>query len=326
MKKRKLGRSGIEVSPLGLGGMPIGGEMFSGEANNEYLFSLGKVNDQEVIQAIHRALSRGINFFDTAPAYGAGHSERLLGKALADRRDKVIIATKFGKKIIERKKWFGRYTTTQEVIGNIRQECEASLRRLKTDYIDLYQFHLLDFPLDQAAEVRGILEELVAEGKIRFYGWSTNDPERCRFFAEGEHCTAIQFRLNALEDTPDLLDICEKYNLAGIVRGPLASGFLTGKYSIENLDDQLSPDDFRLNNRDHIVKTLESLGSIQEILRSNGRSIVQGALAWIWGRSQRTIPIPGFRRLAQVEENLKALEFGPLEKEQLAQIDAMLNR
>lgn len=324
MLKRQLGKSGIEVSSLGLGCMPIGGEMMSGEAGDEYRFFLGEVNDNESIRTIHKALDLGVNFFDTAPAYGAGHSEHLLGQAFAGRRDKVIIATKFGKKINEEKKWFGRYTNNNEVIKNIRHECEASLRRLKTDYIDLYQFHLLDFPLDQSVEVRGTLEELVSEGKIRFYGWSTNDPERGRFFAQGEYCAAIQFRLNVIEDAAELLDVCNEYNQASIIRGPLASGFLTGKYTPDNLDDLLSADDYRLQSRDHISKIHASFAAIQDILKRDGRTLVQGALAWIWARSNLTIPIPGFRTMAQVEENIKAVEFGPLQKEQMNQIDDIL--
>ena len=324
MLKRQLGKSGIKVSPLGLGCMPLGGEMISGEGEDKYRFFLGKVNDKESIRTIHKAMDLGVNFFDTAPAYGAGHSEHLLGQALAGRRDKVVIATKFGKKVNEEKKWFGRYANNNEVIENIRHECEASLRRLKTDYIDLYQFHLLDFPLDQADQVRGTLEELVSEGKIRFYGWSTNDPERGRFFAQGEHCAAIQLRLNVIEDAPELLDICDEYDQAGIIRGPLASGFLTGKYTPDNLDDLLSADDFRLRYRTRISKILQSFAAIQDILKRDGRTLVQGALAWIWARSNCTIPIPGFRTMAQVEENIKAMEFGPLTKEQMNQIDDIL--
>lgn len=324
MLKRQLGRSGIEVSSLGLGGMPLGGAMISGEDETNYRFFLGATDDRETIHAIHKALDMGVNFFDTAPAYGAGHSERLFGQAFADRRDEVIIATKFGKKVDEENRWFGRYATSGEVIANIRSECESSLRRLKTDYIDLYQFHLLDFPIDQAAEVRDTLEALVSEGKIRFYGWSTNDIERSQLFAQGKHCTAIQLRLNVLEDAPELLDLCDEFNQASIIRGPLASGFLTGKYTSENFDALLARDDFRLRDREHVSETLKKLTAIQDILTSAGRTVVQGALGWIWARSSRTIPIPGFRTLAQVEENVNALKFGPLHEEQMIQIADIL--
>jgi aryl-alcohol dehydrogenase-like predicted oxidoreductase len=324
MLKRQLGKSGIEVSPMGLGGMPLGGEMMSGEGEDQYRFFLGEVDDRESIRTIHMAMDMGVNFFDTAPAYGAGHSEEILGQAFAGRRDKVVIATKFGKKIDEEKKWFGRYENDDEVIKNIRSECEGSLRRLLTDYIDLYQFHLLNFPLDRAGEVMGILDDLVSEGKIRFYGWSTNDLESNRFFAQGEHCSAIQFRINVLEDAPELLDICNEFNLGGVIRGPLASGFLTGKYTRDNLDELLDADDFRLRYRDYYIEFLKRLDAVQEILKSDGRTVVQGALAWLWARSERTVPIPGFRTLAQAESNIKAIEFGPLEEDQMRQIDRIL--
>jgi aryl-alcohol dehydrogenase-like predicted oxidoreductase len=324
MLKRQLGKSGITVSPLGLGGMPLGGEMMSGEGEDKYRFFLGEVDDQESISTIHMAMDMGINFFDTAPAYGAGHSEEVLGQAFAGRRDQVVIATKFGKKIDEEKKWFGRYADDNEVIENIRSECEGSLRRLKTDYIDLYQFHLMNFPLDRAAEVMRILEDLVSEGKIRYYAWSTNDLESNRIFAQGGHCTAIQFRINVLEDAPELLGICDDYDLGGIIRGPLASGFLTGKYTPDNLDDLLDADDFRLRYREYYIEFLKRLDAVQEILKSNGRTVVQGALAWLWARSQRTVPIPGFRTLSQAESNIKAIKFGPLGEDQMRQIGEIL--
>jgi len=328
MQKRQLGRSRIEVSPLGLGGMAIGGPMTRHQDKDD-LFFIGEVDDDKSIYAIHYALDMdmGINFFDTAPAYGAGHSETLLGRAFVGRRDKVVISTKFGKWINEEKKWYGRYSSSSMVVENIRNECEESLRRLQTDHIDLYQFHLLDFPIDQAGEAIAVLEELVTEGKIRYFGWSTDDPERSHFIAQGEHCTAIQHYLNVLDDAPEILKICDEYDQASIARGPLSNGFITGKYTPENLDTLLSPDDRRLQFRDNIIKELEGFGSaIQEVLKSDGRTVVQGALAWIWARSDRTIPIPGFRTLAQVEENIKAMEFGPLKAEQMNEIDELLGR
>lgn len=324
MLKRQLGKSGIMVSPLGLGGMPLGGEMMSGEGKEQYRFFLGEVDDRESIRTIHMALDMGVNFFDTAPAYGAGHSEEILGQAFLGRRDKVVIATKFGKKIDEEKQWFGRYADEDEVIQHIRTECEGSLRRLQTDTIDLYQFHVMNFPLGRAAEVIEILEDLVSEGKIRYYGWSTNDPERNRLFAQGEHCTAMQFRINVLEDNPELVGICEAFNLGGIIRGPLASGFLTGKYTPDNLDELLAADDYRLQHRAYYNEFLKQLEAVQEILRSDGRTVVQGALAWLWARSPHTVPIPGFRTLAQAESNIKAMAYGPLREEQMQEIKGIL--
>ena len=174
--KRTLGRSGIEVSALGLGCWAIGGPFWAGETP----LGWGEVDDNESIRAIHAALDLGINFFDTANVYGAGHSERILGRALAGRRSQVVIATKFNAVFDEE---------TRQVIGadaspeGIRRACEDSLRRLNTDYIDLYQFHDNGYPADQAEPVRETLEELVKEGKIRFYGWSTDFPDRAEVFA-----------------------------------------------------------------------------------------------------------------------------------------------
>ena len=136
----------------------------------------------------------GVNFFDTAANYGAGHSERILAKALEGRRDKVVIATKFGYLVDQERK---RITKNDDVvIENIRQDCENSLQRLQTDYIDLYQFHVGDFDPKKADGVRDVLEGLVKEGKIRWYGWSTDNAEGARVFATGEHCAAIQQALN----------------------------------------------------------------------------------------------------------------------------------
>jgi len=306
--------------------MSIGGSMIRGETGTDHLFYLGEVDDSESLRALHLALASGVTFYDTAAAYGAGKSERLLGRAFAHCRDQVILATKFGKKVEEERNWFGLYTSPEEVIQNLHRECEASLRRLNTDYIDLYQFHLMDFPLDQAGEVRDILETLVSEGKIRFYGWSTDDLERASFFAQGEHGTAIQLHLNVVGDAPRMLAVCDRYDQAGIIRGPLAGGFLSGKYTPENLDTVLAAQDFRTRHPEWYVTALTKLPDLREVLTSGGRTLVQGALAWIWSRSERTIPIPGFPTGAQFEENIQAMNFGPLTIDQMDQIDQILGR
>jgi aryl-alcohol dehydrogenase-like predicted oxidoreductase len=210
MEKRILGRSGIEVSPMGIGCWAMGGSGWGGGAN-----------DEESIRGIHRALEMGINFFDTADAYGDGHSERILSKGLAGRREQVVIATKFG---------HGEGGPRADP-DYIRAACEASLKRLNTDYIDLYQFHINEYGPEGAEEVRDTLEGLVASGKIRTYGWSTDHPDRARIFAQGQNCSAIQVELNVIDDAPDILAICEEFNLAAINRGPLAMGLLTGKYT-----------------------------------------------------------------------------------------------
>jgi aryl-alcohol dehydrogenase-like predicted oxidoreductase len=323
---RKLGRSGIEVSALGMGCWAIGGPFWEKGTPHGW----GEVDDNESLRAIQRALDLGVNFFDTANVYGAGNSERILGKAFAGKRQDVVIATKFNALFDE---------DTREVTGSscapadIRQACEDSLSRLNTDYIDLYQFHDNGYPADKAEPVRETLEELVKDGKIRAYGWSTDFPDRAEVFAQGEHCATVQLELNVLDDNPTVIAICEKYNLAAINRGPLAMGLLTGKY---NASTKPSTDDVRGEKSPEWMKYfkdgkpspeyLKKIEAVREILTSNGRTLPQGALAWLWARSEQTLPIPGFRTVKQVEENCGAMDFGPLASEQMQEIEAILGR
>jgi len=324
--KRVLGRSGIEVSALGMGCWAIGGPFWSGETP----LGWGEVDDEESIRAIHAALDLGVTFFDTANVYGAGHSEQVLGRALAEHRSKVVIATKFNAVFDE---------TTSQVTGadtspeGIRKACGDSLRRLNTDYIDLYQFHDNSFPAEKAVPIRETLEALVKAGKIRAYGWSTDFVDRANVFAQGPKCTSIQFQLNVLDINPAMLNFCESYHLAAINRGPLAMGLLTGKYTA---DTKVTGADVRSEKSPEWMKYfkdgkpnpewLSMRDAIVEVLTSNGRTVSQGAIAWNWARSPQTIPIPGFRTVKQVEENAKAMEFGPLTREQMTQIEVILKR
>ena len=223
---RNLGKSGIKVSAMGLGCWAIGGPW----TIDNVPLGWGDVDDDQSIYSLKIALDSGITFFDTAPNYGAGHSEYLLGKAFSGRREEVVIATKFGTIIHEKEKEVEFYQEHNNLLKKIRQDCESSLRRLQTDYIDLFQFHLGTYPFPEAEEVRQVLEELVSEGKIRFYGWSTDDLACARIFVEGNNCIAIQHRLNILKDAPEMLSLCGEFDLASINRGPLGRGLLTGKY------------------------------------------------------------------------------------------------
>jgi len=326
MFKRSLGRSNLEVSAMGLGCWAIGGPWDWLEADGSKGPSgLGQVDDAESIRAIHYALDAGINFFDTAANYGCGHSEQILSQAIAGRRDKVILATKFGYIVEEEKRIISE---TNDVVPRIRQECEDSLSRLKTDYIDLYQFHVNEYPAEKAAEVRDTLEVLVDEGKIRWYGWSTDNPEGARVFAQGPHCTAIQHWSNMIRVNPSMLAVCEQYDQASIIRSPLAFGMLTGKL---NLDTTFPEDDVR-----HIwdlrtgrqPQNLQRIEAVRKFFADTGdpRTPAQIALAWIWTRSERTIPIPGFKTVAQVKENIRAMEFGLLSNEQMKKIDEIFER
>ena len=319
MFKRRLGRSNLEVSAMGLGCWAIGGPW----TFVDHPAGWGQVDDEESIRAIHYALDAGINFFDTAANYGCGHSERIIGQALAGRRDKVILATKFGYVVDEEKRLV---TESNDIVSRIRQECEDSLRRLRSDYIDLYQFHVDDYDPEKAAEIREALEALVGEGKIRWYGWSTNNPEGARVFARGQHCTAIQHTLSMKIIRPEILGVCEEHDQASINRYPLGSGFLTGKFT----HDATFPEaDFRHGSNLREEWAEEWFRQIEEVRKAfagDARTLAQIALGWIWARSDRTIPIPGFKTVAQAKENIKAMEFGPLSSEQMNKIEEIFGR
>lgn len=328
--KRILGRSGIEASALGMGCWAIGGPWLF----NNSPAGWSEVDDNESLRAIEHALELGATFFDTAANYGAGHSERLLAKAFNGRRDKVVIATKFGYLVDEAAKRVQHYDETEEgsdVAGRLRADVEASLGRLETDYIDVYQLHVWGLEIERALAVRDVLEELVKEGKIRTYGWSTDRLDAIQAFATSPNCGVIQQQLSVLDGNMDLLALCEQRNLASINRGPLGMGLLTGKFAP---DSTFASDDVRHNAEWHpgfkggkpTQEWLDKLASIREVLTSGGRTLAQGALAWIWARSPLTFPIPGFKTVAQVDENCKAMQFGPLTPAQMQEIDTLLGR
>ncbi|MEU1302153.1 aldo/keto reductase [Streptomyces shenzhenensis] len=322
---RTLGRSGIEVSALGFGCWAIGGEWRDAEGRP---LGWGKVDDDESVRAVHRALDLGVTFFDTADTYGTGHSEEVLGRALGKRRDDVVVATKWGNV-------FDEHTRTRtggdDSPAHARRALTASLRRLGTDHIDLYQLHLSDADPARAAELRDLCEEFVAQGLIRGYAWSTDDPARAALFAEGPHCTAVQHRLNVLQDAPELLALCEELDLASINRSPLAMGLLTGKRhgappagDIRSRPPAWLPGFGDGSGAD--PQWLARVDALRDVLTSDGRTPAQGALAWLWARSPRTVPIPGFRSVAQAEENAGALAKGPLTAGQLDEVGRILGR
>jgi aryl-alcohol dehydrogenase-like predicted oxidoreductase len=323
MLTRTLGRSGIEVSALGMGCWAIGGVWtWAQPGRDEYPAGWGKTNDDESIRAIHAALDAGVNFFDTAANYGAGHSERVLGKALQGRRENVVIATKFGHIINEAEKTV--YGDDSQILANVRKDVEGSLRRLQTDYIDIYQLHAGDYDPDSALELRHVLEDLVKQGKIRWYGWSTDLVDRARIFAEGKKCTSIQFSLNAIFDNPEMRQLCADFDLAGINKDPLNRGILTGKFTPQTT---FPPDDIRSQanfKEDRIARRLEVVQDLKDILTSGGRSMAQGALAYIWGLDERMVPIPGFKTVEQVIDNAGALSFGPLSQDEVRQVQSII--
>ena len=325
MRKKRLGKSGIEVSPLGLGCWAIGGPFTMFGLSDGW----GEVDDAESIRAIYRAVDLGVNFFDNADAYGTGHSEEVLGEAFRGMRDRVVIATKGG---------YVHDRAARALIGEdttpayIRKALEASLLRLKTDYVDLYQIHNGVMPSENFEPLFHELDKLVAEGKIRTYGWSTWAAEHAEAFAKKTHGAVIQTKANLLSYDPALSDACEKHELALINNGPLGMGLLSGKFSART---RFSPDDVRGAAHDWTeyfengaVKPafLAKMESVREVLQSGGRTVAQGALAWLWARSGCNIPIPGFKNVRQAEENAAAMDFGPLNNDQMAEIETLLGR
>ncbi len=327
---RRLGKSGLEVSPLGLGCWAIGGPWtFNGTAGG-----WSRVDDAESLRALRRAFDLGVTFFDTAANYGAGHSERLLARAFEGRRDQVVIATKFGYAVDETAKVVNAHGQPEEnsdVAGHLRESLEGSLRRLGTDYLDVYLLHVWGLDIERALEARELLERFVQEGKIRTYGWSTDRADALRVFSAAPHCGVVEQQLSVLDGSAEVLALCAELDLASLNRGPLGMGLLTGKYAAGS---RFPGDDVRHHAQWHpgfrdgrpTPEWLAQLAAIREVLTSGGRTLAQGALAWLWARSPRTIPIPGFRSVAQVDENCRALEFGPLTAAQLREIDQLLGR
>jgi aryl-alcohol dehydrogenase-like predicted oxidoreductase len=309
---RKLGNSGLATPPL-----VLGGNVFGFTAKGEEAFAV-----------LDRFIAGGGTMIDTADVYSnwvpghvGGESETLLGEWLRrrGRRDDVLVATKVG------------YDKGLSA-AHIAEAAEASLRRLGTDRIDLYQLHISVLPEDQAVPIRDALERLVDRGLVRSYAWSTDDPRLASLFAEGPHCTAVQHELNVLNDAPEMLAVCDRLDLASVNRTPLAMGLLTGKFSA---DSRLPSDDVRgkepewmryFKDGRPVPEWLDRLAAVREVLTSEGRSLAQGALAWIWARSDRTVPIPGVRTVRQGEENAAAMQAGPLTAAQVAEIDRLLGR
>jgi len=314
--------NGREIPRLGMGCWAIGGPFYAGDVP----LGWGEVDDDESIRAIERALDLGIRFFDTASNYGAGHSEAVIGRAIGNRDD-VVIATKFG---------FATDEKTKQATGAfadpafIRQSTETSLRRLRRDRLDLLQFHLNDFALEASDDVFETLEALKVEGKIDAFGWSTDHPDRAARHAHRTGFVSIQHTMNVFEPVPAMVDVIEHDDLISINRGPLAMGLLSGKFTPDKV---VGEKDVRGASLDWMVYFKDGkiapefaarLEAVRNLLTEDGRTLTQGALAWLWARSRRTLPIPGFRTVAQVEENAGALVKGPLQADVMVKIDQAL--
>ncbi|UJW84509.1 aldo/keto reductase [Devosia sp. SL43] len=322
-KLRPLGRSGIAASAVGLGCWAIGGHFILDGRPDGW----GDVDDAQSIRAIELALDLGGTLFDTADAYGTGHSETVLGTALKRRRADAVIATKFG---------FTYDAAARALLATdvspsyVDWACTQSLQRLGTDYIDLYQIHVGDLPDDAADAAGEALERLVDQGRIRAWGWSTDDAAKAARMLKFPHFSAVQQELSVFRDGPEMLELCAAENLASLNRSPLAMGMLTGKFSNAS---QLPGSDVRAAGHSWVrffkdgkplPELVARVEAIREVLTTGSRTPAQGALGWILARSPHTMPIPGFKSEAQVRDNLGALDFGPLAPDTMAEIDRLL--
>ncbi|MQA89878.1 MAG: aldo/keto reductase [Gemmatimonas sp.] len=293
MERRNLGRMGPEVSAIGLGCMGM----------SEFY---GPAEDARSIAVIHKALALGINFFDTADMYGVGANEELVGKALKGRRDDTVIATKFGSV----RGADGSFLGVNGSPGYVQQACDASLRRLGVDVIDVYYQHRVD-PDTPIEDTVGAMAELVHEGKVRYLGLSEAAPETIRRAHTIYPITALQteYSLWTRDPEEELLPLCSELGIAFVAYSPLGRGFLTG--AIRNEDD-LPANDWRRNNPrfqgDNFRRNLTLVTAVQELAREKGCTAAQLALAWLLAQDDRIVPIPGTRRIERLEENAAAAE------------------
>jgi len=305
MKMRILGSQGLEVSQLGLGCMGM----------SEFY---GTTDEEESVATIHRALELGITFLDTADAYGPFTNEKLVGKAIADRRDEVVLATKFGN---ERKE----DGTRLGVNGNpeyVRKACEASLRRLGVEYIDLYYQHRVD-PDTLVEETWGAMAELVEAGKVCHLGISEAAPETIRRAHAVHPITALQteYSLWSRDVEDEILPTVRELGIGFVAYSPLGRGFLTGQ--IRRFEDLPEGDFRRLSPRfqeENFEKNLELVGRVREVADEKGLTPGQLALAWLLHRGEDIVPIPGTKRREYLEENAGAAEV-TLTEEDLQRID-----
>ncbi|OLS13169.1 MAG: Aldo-keto reductase family 1 member C1 [Promethearchaeota archaeon CR_4] len=314
----------IKTPTIGLGCWAIGGNFFGTDGK---VTGYSGAKDEESIRAIQRAIELGVKVFDTADYYGCGHSEELLGKTLADSRKEFTIISKFGNTFdIATKHGIG----TDASPKYIRTALADSLKRLKTDYLDIYLLHLWDYPADAGQPVMDTLDDLVIEGKIRGYGWSTDSTSRAKTYASRENYVAIESELNLFKDTHEIVALCEKERLLNLIRTPLAMGLLGGKYTRES---QLPSDDIRTASPEWIAYFkngqptpgfLQKLESVKQILTEDGRTVAQGALGWILARTPNAVILPGFKNARQVEENITTLKYGALKPSQMKAIDDIM--
>jgi aryl-alcohol dehydrogenase-like predicted oxidoreductase len=293
MKTRKLGSQGLTVSELGLGCMGM----------SEFY---GTGDEAESIATIHRALELGVTLLDTADMYGPFTNEQLVGKAIADRRDRVVVATKFG---IQRSEDSG-FRGINGSPDYVHQACDASLQRLGIDYIDLYYLHRVD-PKVPIEETVGAMAELVQQGKVRYIGISEAAPATIRRAHTVHPITALQteYSLWSRDPEDEILPTVRELGIGFVAYSPLGRGFLSG--SITSADD-LAADDFRRNSPrfqgENFNKNLQLVERVKEIAGEKGVTPGQLAIAWLLAQGDDIVPIPGTKRRAYLEENVAAVD------------------